>query len=482
MRRSTFVKGMAAAVLGSGWLLGGPASPSRAAVSSGGLSVTKVADLTGPGLTDRYRMQATDLGVPARTPDGRMLFVFGDTFEQAKVGGGWWRSPVALYSATTDLNGGVRWSGAVGGAAAQQLWPYEHNNPVFSTVLPSDVITIGGTMYLHAMVNQGLHNVVWSEIWRSNDSGATWVNTGARFERGFGKGLFQLLSWALDPDGYVYVYSTSFTRTNPIVLHRVRKERITEPAAYEPWGYDGTTWRWGLGPDPILNGAFGELCLRPIDGKWILTWFNAGDYRIDGIIMDHPTSNLHTALRRTLLWGGQWGSEDDAHVAQLYGGYIIPGSTLNDLHLAVSQWNTSTGWPYRVMQHRIRGFGAPSGDKVVVVPGADGRLEAFAGAADGVWHTYQTAVNGGWAPWEFWGGPKRANLAVVPASDGRLEVFALNTEAFWHRVQKDPAGSWHVWDGNFGGGGYGLAVGTNQDGRLEVFASNPTGIHHRHNT
>ncbi|GAB2643637.1 DUF4185 domain-containing protein [Kribbella swartbergensis] len=52
-----------------------------------------------------------------------------------------------------------------------------------------------------------------------------------------------------------------------------------------------------------------------------------------------------------------WGSENDNHVAQLYGGYIIPGSTLSDLHLSVSQWKTDAGWPYRVMQFRVRGFG-----------------------------------------------------------------------------------------------------------------------------
>lgn len=106
----------------------------------------------------------------------------------------------------------------------------------------------------------------------------------------------------------------------------------------------------------MLEGRFGEMCLRPMAGKWILTWFNEADYRIDGILMDTPTSNLYEAHRRTLVWGGQWGNEDDSHVAQLYGGYVIPGSTPDNLHLAVSQWNTAEGWPYRVMQHRVRGF------------------------------------------------------------------------------------------------------------------------------
>ncbi|MBQ1083226.1 DUF4185 domain-containing protein [Nocardiopsis sp. B62] len=357
--RSTFLRGSAGVLLGSGFLLG--TSPSTAAAGPApreGLEVTKVGDLTGPGLTTRFRMEATDLGIPVRTPDGRTLFVFGDSFEDAVVGGGWWRSPTALYSTTTDLEAGVEWSGAVGGEAAEQLWDYDHDNPVFTTVLPSDVITIGDTMYLHAMVNKGLGNVVWTEIWRSDDSGATWVHTGAHFDADLHDGLFQLLTWAEGDDGYVYVYSTAFTRSRPIILHRVPSSAIADPGAYEPWGYRDGVWDWGLPPTPVLDGAFGEMCLRPLEGRWVLTWFNAGDYRIDGIIADTPTANLYTAHRRTLIHGGAWGEEDDSHVAQLYGGYIIPGSTLDDLHLTVSQWNTDHDWPYRVMQHRIRGFGS----------------------------------------------------------------------------------------------------------------------------
>lgn len=367
MRRATFLKTAAGAAVASGLGLAAAADTARAAVTRPrpprprvtprvAPRVTKVADLTGPGLTTRFRMEATDLGIPVRTPDGRLLFVFGDTFEGASVGAGWWRSPVALWSQTTDLAAGVTWSAAVGGEAAEQLWPYEHDNPEFSTVLPSDVITIGGTIYLHAMVNKGLGTVVWTEVWRSDDNGATWTHTGATWPADLHGGLFQLLTWGLGDDGFVYVYSTGFQRDKPIILHRVPADLLTDLDAYEPWGYRDGAWAWGNPPTPVLEGAFGELCLRPLDGRWILTWFNAGDYRIDAIVMDTPTSDLYAAHRATLLHGGKWGEEDDTHVAQLYGGYVIPGSTLDDLHLSVSQWNTETDWPYRVMQFRARGL------------------------------------------------------------------------------------------------------------------------------
>ena len=42
-------------------------------------------------------------------------------------------------------------------------------------------------------------------------------------------------------------------------------------------------------------------------------------------------------------------------VAQLYGGYVLPGSRFDiegGAGLVVSQWNTTDGWPYRAMQFK----------------------------------------------------------------------------------------------------------------------------------
>jgi hypothetical protein len=49
------------------------------------------------------------------------------------------------------------------------------------------------------------------------------------------------------------------------------------------------------------------------------------------------------------------GTHAGSRVAQLYGGYILPGSKLNvvgGVGLVVSQWHTAHGWPYRAMQFR----------------------------------------------------------------------------------------------------------------------------------
>ncbi len=60
---------------------------------------------------------------------------------------------------------------------------------------------------------------------------------------------------------------------------------------------------------------------------------------------------------RSPVTGSAWDTENhrDNQVAQLYGGYLLPGSRFDvdgGIGLVVSQWNTATGWPYRAMQFK----------------------------------------------------------------------------------------------------------------------------------
>src|SRR6478609_7432452 len=87
----------------------------------------KLADLTGPGITDHWGVTATDLGATVRAPDGKLVAVFGDTFSGNKVGVGDWRSPVVLIG-TGDATTPITWERA-GGADSdytEQLWYYIH--------------------------------------------------------------------------------------------------------------------------------------------------------------------------------------------------------------------------------------------------------------------------------------------------------------------------------------------------------------------
>jgi hypothetical protein len=318
---------------------------------------SKITDLTGPGHTDRFGIGGTDLGATVTAPDGRLVSVLGDTFDEAGVGGPGWRSPVVLFGDPATIPTGIEWTGSSGpGDYAHQVLDYRHgsviNGCTITTVLPTDAITIGDEVYLHAMACEGLGTVHWTELYRSTDNGETWQHTGATWPGGHLGGLFQMVTAERGDDGFVYVFSTGIQRDKGLLLQRVPEDRFADPTAWQGWGYRDGRWAWGNPATVALTGAHGELCLRRVEDRWLLVFFDAGGYRMDVLSLGSPTENLYEAPRETLLHGCGWGGEDHARgrVAQLYGGYIVPGSTLDDLHLVVSQWNTATNWPYRAMQ------------------------------------------------------------------------------------------------------------------------------------
>ena len=207
----------------------------------------KVADLTGPGSSaEKFGVGGTDLGIAVALADGRTGFIFGDTFDEFRAGGPGWRSPVMLRSRDTSLrrlNDGITFHDAVGGDYARQLWDYAHDGPPwkgggYSTVLPADAITIDGRLYLFAMVNRGLHNVLWTEINYSDDCGDTWHDAGpdARRLGSANDGHQQLVTWEHDPDsGWVYVITSAFNRRENAYLYRVRADDLLDRSAWHPW-------------------------------------------------------------------------------------------------------------------------------------------------------------------------------------------------------------------------------------------------------
>ncbi|SEH74608.1 protein of unknown function [Mycolicibacterium rutilum] len=331
----------------------------------------KLVDLTGPGLTDRWGVTCTDLGASAIAPNGTLVSVFGDTFSGERVGEGHWRSPVVLVG-SGDADHEIVYERAGGSDPdyAHQLWHYVHDDAAggwrrggISTVIPSDLLTVGDSMYLHAIVNRGFGTVVWTEIWRSDDSGVTWTHMGrkAKFPAALHDGHAQCWAWDHDPDdGWVYVAATGFQRDKGIILMRVRPAHIGDRTRYHSWGFIDGRWRWGTTATPItpVGERWGELTFRRVrTGKWVLGGFLASGYALGYRVVDSPVANMHTTPIQIPVTGSAWDTENhrDNQVAQLYGGYLLPGSRFDvdgGIGLVVSQWNTATGWPYRAMQFK----------------------------------------------------------------------------------------------------------------------------------
>jgi hypothetical protein len=331
----------------------------------------KLADITGPGITDRWGVTCADLGASVIAPNGALISVFGDTFSGNRVGRGDWRSPVILIG-TGDANHQISYHRA-GGADpdyAHQLWRYPHRTGSagrprrgISTVIPSDLLRVDETLYLHAIVNRGFGNVVWTEIWRSDDNGISWHHLGehTKFPSKLHHGHAQCWSWDYDPvDGWIYVVSTGFQRDKGIILQRVRPKNIGDMREYSGWGCVDGHWSWGVQPTPVTpdGETWGELSLRRLARrKWVLGGFLSSKYALGYRVIGSPTG-VHDAPLQLPVVGSAWSAEDHANnrIAQLYGGYVLPGSHLDrtgGVGLVVSQWNTAQGWPYRAMQFRV---------------------------------------------------------------------------------------------------------------------------------
>lgn len=329
----------------------------------------KMADITGPGISDRWGVTATDLGASILAPNGKLVSVFGDTFSGNGVGQGAWRSPVVLIG-TGDARNPITWERAGGPNPdfAEQLWHYVHDTTGprwlqggISTVLPSDLLRVDDRLYLHAMVNRGFPEVIWTEVWCSEDSGVSWRHLGerAKFPAALHGGYAQCWSWDYDPDdGWVYVVSTSFKRDKGIILRRVRPVDIGDMWRYSGWGFAGGRWGWNNEPTPITPAGetWGELSFRRLaSGTWILGGFLSSKYALGYRVVDGPTANMYEAPIQMPVTGSAWDGEDHAssRVAQLYGGYVLPDSQLDvrgGVGLVVSQWKTDSGWPYGAMQ------------------------------------------------------------------------------------------------------------------------------------
>ena len=107
------------------------------------------------------------------------------------------------------------------------------------------------------------------------------------------------------------------------------------------------------------------MSIRQIDGKTVLSYFNASTGNMEVRVANDPTQ-LGSAPVTTVVFAATWPDRadelpppEDNRLAQPYGGYISPGSTLDELRVFVSQWNTvprADNAPYRVIQFAVNPF------------------------------------------------------------------------------------------------------------------------------
>jgi hypothetical protein len=327
------------------------------------IATSKICALTGPqALIDQKSVDVcgTDLGTMTEL-NGRIYFAFGDTFGYdgdicRGVGGPNWRSNCFASTADRDPGNGVRltdWLRDPGGHAiaivqgAHQL-PFA-NGTSEQTKIPTAMVSIDGTIYLHYMSVRGFapKGGVWEcnySRWAySSDLGKTWHECAMPFGGQTSNVNMLALTAAVTPDNpdakYVYALGTPCGRFGAAKLGRALADRILD---VEAWEYLGAANPGETGPSwtKDFNSA-AEVVAAPV-GEASVLW-NSAIRRWMYTYLNEHTASLE--LREADHLWGPWTAPHTLATAkdypQLYGAFTTPSFLRDDgrsLFFVMSQY------------------------------------------------------------------------------------------------------------------------------------------------
>ena len=344
---------MVAVVLGApGCSADGP-PPATPFVLSGVANVTRVAQVTGPGspnATDRFGIAGTDLGSMFEA-DGRVWFVFGDTFgrrDPGQTGGGGteWRSNALAYSTDADPADGIRLDGFITGddGRAAELLPSAKVDHSEMTVIPTYGFAANGAMYLAFMSVRhwgapGEWETNSSGLARSTDGGRTWTKLDR--PRWGGDSNFVQVSVARSGDD-LYFWGVTHGRFGGVHLMKVPADRVEDAGAYRYFtGTDSGSPVWSADESRatvVVRDTAGELSVVWNEhlSRWLMTYSNGAGGGV--------------TLREGITQWGPWGDaitlRSQQDVPGLYAPYQLPryvGNGGSTIYFTLSIWD-----PYNV--------------------------------------------------------------------------------------------------------------------------------------
>ncbi|WP_163701428.1 DUF4185 domain-containing protein [Mycolicibacterium agri] len=325
--------------------------------------VLRIGPTAGTGTPTRdYGIGATDLCEFMEFPSG-ILQVCGDSFAGQGVGFGGWYSPIALHVETDSIDdpAGVRYDGVFGIDKPLLADPAEPG----ASQLPAGVVQINRENYMLVTVAKDLRPLN-SRLVKPDPARGGWPTVpGSLRDASYEGGRQSQISGYYDPipapdseTGWVYIVANNFDRSGPVVLYRAKRETFTDRSTWQGWNVESG---WDNPPTPLWPDRIGEMSIRQIDGKTVLSYFNATTGNMEVRVAENPTQ-LGTAPVTTVVYASDWPEPAEVlpppevnRLAQPYGGYISPGSTLDELRVFISQWNTGprANAPYRVIQFAV---------------------------------------------------------------------------------------------------------------------------------
>jgi hypothetical protein len=331
--------------------------------------VIRIGPTAGTGTPTRdYGIGATDLCVFMEFPT-EVVQVCGDSFGGQGVGFGGYYSPIALRVDTSSVDDpdGVRYTGVTGVTEPLLADP----TPSGASQLPAGVVQINRQNYMLVTTTKELvpQN---SRLVKAEPTHGFWQTCpGSVREADYAGGQQSQISGYYDPiptaesqTGWAYIVADNFDRSQPVVLYRVAPENFGDRSRWQGWA-SGPDGGWNKSPTPLWGDLIGEMSFKQIDGKAVLSYFNSSTGNMEVRVADDPTS-LGAAPVTTVVQHDEWPEPAeslpppyDNRLAQPYGGYISPGSTLDELRVFVSQWHNSdprARAPYRVLQFAVNPY------------------------------------------------------------------------------------------------------------------------------
>ena len=270
--------------------------------------MVRIGPTAGTGTPTRdYGIGATDLCEFMEFPT-ELLQVCGDSFAGQGVGFGGWFSPIALHvdRASVDSPDGVRYTGVTGVDKPLLADP----TPPGASQLPAGVVEINRQNYLLVTTTKSLVPV-GSRLVKAEAAQGRWQTVkGSVRDAGYLDGGQSQISGYYDPiptpdspTGWVYIVANNFDRSGPVRLYRVPPQDFTDRAKWQGWSADRQGWN--KPPTPLWGDQVGEMSIRQIDGKTVLSYFNASTGNMEVRVADDPTG-LGTAPVTTVVGADAW--------------------------------------------------------------------------------------------------------------------------------------------------------------------------------
>jgi hypothetical protein len=277
------------------------------------------------------------------SPSG-LVALGGDTFSGNAEGSGAWSPSMALRVQPGTLNGNtIQFNGSFGGNGT--LYADPPPNVPLGSQLPAGTVQVYGIDYAFVTRTANLQPIDTRLVTIDpNNPGWATVPGSCRDAESWQNGNETQISGYQDPDGNVYIVADGFARDHGVWLYHCPAGSFTDRNQWWAWGIgDDGNWAWNVDPTPLSGDNWGELSLRLIEGMKVLSGFNATTGNVEVRVTDDVTQVLAPETPMTVV-------ASQETVPQNYGGYIVPGSTLDQAIILVSQWNTGTHDPYNVQQ------------------------------------------------------------------------------------------------------------------------------------